>query len=86
MATPIFTAPDPQELIDAVDATHSALIKVRALLCMTYGNSGEAFRSMCGEYQDSFLWAISDLVDNAVAGFETVCEARDRAASPATSN
>ena len=52
-------------LIDAIDNTQCALLKAQALIAMTFGESGEAFRNMNDDYQDRFLWAISDLVTEA---------------------
>ncbi len=52
-------------LIDAIDNTQCALLKAQALIAMTFGESGEAFRNMSDDYQDRFLWAISDLVTEA---------------------
>ncbi len=52
-------------LIDAIDNTQCALLKAQALIAMTFGESGAAFRNMNDDYQDRFLWAISDLVTEA---------------------
>lgn len=52
-------------LIDAIDTTQCALLKAQALIAMTFGAGGESFRNMNGDYQDCFLWAISDLVTEA---------------------
>lgn len=52
-------------LIDAIDSTQQALLKAQALIAMTFGEPGEAFRTMDDDYQDRFLWAISDLVTEA---------------------
>lgn len=52
-------------LIDAIDNTQCALLKAQALIAMTFGEPGEAFRTMDDDYQDRFLWAISDLVTEA---------------------
>ena len=52
-------------LIDAIDNTQCALLKAQALIAMTFGEQGEAFRNLNDDYQDRFLWAISDLIDDA---------------------
>ncbi len=49
----------------AIDSTQCALLKVQALIAMTHGEAGEEFRNMNDAYQDRFLWAISDLIDEA---------------------
>lgn len=36
-------------------------LKLHALLIVTYGESGEAFRGLSGEIQDAYLWACSDM-------------------------
>lgn len=51
--------------IDAIDESQCSLLKAQALIAMTFGESGEAFRNMSDDYQDRFLWAISDLVTEA---------------------
>lgn len=52
-------------LVDAIDNIKCQLLKAQALIAMTFGESGEAFRNMSDDYQDHFLWAISDLVTEA---------------------
>lgn len=52
-------------LVDAIDNIQCPLLKAQALLAMTFGEPGEAFRSMGGDYQDRVFWTISDLVTEA---------------------
>ena len=52
-------------LTDAVDSIKCALLKAQALITMAHGEAGGEFRNMNGDYQDRFLWAISDLIDEA---------------------
>lgn len=61
-------------LIDAIDSTQAALLKAQALIAMTFGEPGEAFRMMGDDYQDRFLWAISDLVNEAASGVTAIAE------------
>jgi len=56
--------------MSAFDDLHEALLKAKALSYMTYGNAGESFRSMGDEVQDEFLWALSDLLVEAVGALE----------------
>ncbi|WP_284337665.1 hypothetical protein [Comamonas sp. NoAH] len=52
-------------LIDAIDNAQCALLKAQALIAMTFGELGEAFRTIDEDCQDRVLWAISDLVTEA---------------------
>lgn len=52
-------------LIDAIDNIQCPLLKAQTLIAMTFGEPGEAFRTMGDDYQDRVLWAISDLVTEA---------------------
>lgn len=52
-------------LIEAIDSAQVALLKAQALIAITFGESGEAFRNMGDDYQDRILWTISDLVTEA---------------------
>lgn len=36
-------------------------MKLHALLCNTYGGSGESFRSLNDDLQDSYMWACASL-------------------------
>lgn len=51
--------------IDAIDESQCSLLKAQALIAMTFGEQGEAFRNMNDDYQDRILWTISDLVTEA---------------------
>lgn len=52
-------------LVDAIDNIQCPLLKAQALIAMTFGEPGEAFRTMGDDYQDRVLWTISDLVTEA---------------------
>ena len=52
-------------LVDAIDNIQCPLLKAQALIAMTFGEPGEAFRDMGDDYQDRILWTISDLVTEA---------------------
>lgn len=54
-----------RQKIDLIDGAQCALLKAQALIAMTFGESGEEFRNMNDDYQERFLWAISDLVTEA---------------------
>lgn len=84
MANPIFTAPNARAMAEAIDTINESLLKVQAMMAMAYGNSGEAFRSMAGEYQDTFLWAASDLVDTAKAALDRLVNEAGKATEHAT--
>lgn len=62
------------DAIDAIDSTQAALLKAQALIAMTFGESGEAFRTMNDDYQERFLWAISDLVNEATRRVTAIAE------------
>ena len=49
--------------LDDADTLSEKALKLKALLVHTYGNSGEAFRAMNDDSQDSYLWACSNLMD-----------------------
>lgn len=51
--------------IDNLDGLNETLAKAKALALMTYGESGEKFRGMCDEMQDTYLWALSDIIESA---------------------
>lgn len=48
-----------------LDTVLEALAHADAMVNMTYGNSGEAFRCMSDELQDEFLWALANRIDAA---------------------
>ena len=49
--------------LDDADTLSEKALKLKALLVHTYGNSGEAFRAMNDDSQDSYLWTCSNLMD-----------------------
>lgn len=64
----------PIDAIDAIDSAQAALLKAQALIAMTFGESGEAFRTMNDDYQERFLWAINDLVNEATSRVTAIAE------------
>lgn len=54
--------------IDLIGDAQAALLKAQALIAMTFGEPSESFRFMNIDYQDRFLWAISDLITEAKNG------------------
>lgn len=53
--------------LDDADTLSEKACKLKALLVHTYGNSGEAFRAMNDDVQDSYLWTCSNLMDEIAA-------------------
>lgn len=50
----------------------SALTKAYALSLMTYGEAGEEFRCLAGDLQGEYMWALSDLLGEALAALEII--------------
>jgi hypothetical protein len=50
---------------DVVDQLAARLAQLEALLSVTYGGEGAAFRGMSAELQDGFMWACSSLASEA---------------------
>ncbi len=65
---------DAIDAIDAIDSAQAALLKAQALIAMTFGESGKAFRTMNDDYQERFLWAINDLVNEATSRVTAIAE------------
>lgn len=63
MATQTVYQPQFGLSLDDADTLSEKAIKLKALLVHTYGNSGEAFRAMSDDCQDSYLWTCSNLMD-----------------------
>jgi len=63
MATKNVYQPQYGLSLDDADTLSEKSIKLKALLAHTYGNSGEAFRAMNDDFQDSYLWTCSNLMD-----------------------
>ena len=59
------------QLADTID---QALLKVCSLICHTYGESGNPFRNMCGDYQDAYLWTVSELIHDAKKAWDAMVE------------
>lgn len=48
---------------DAFDKLQQRLDQIEAMLMHIYGCGGEAFRMMCEDKQDTYLWCCHDLVE-----------------------
>lgn len=69
----------PEERRDAIaklsDVIESNLSKVSALSAHTYGEgSGNGFRDMCDEYQDAYLWTMSEMIRSAKKAWDEMNE------------
>lgn len=51
--------------IDQLDALNESIAKARAMIHMTFGESGDNFRGFNREFQDNYLWALSDHIETA---------------------
>lgn len=49
------------DTLDCIDSLNQKLAQLNAMLTMSYGEAGDAFRTMNGSLQDNFLWACSTL-------------------------
>jgi len=52
---------------DRVEDLAAKLMQLSALLMMTYGEGGEAFRCYSGDIQDAYLWACCDLAKDCAS-------------------
>lgn len=55
------TTANTSDRIDLMDQISVLSKKLHALLCNTYGNCGESFRSLNDDLQDVYMWACADL-------------------------
>ncbi len=62
--------------LDAFDTLSAAVTKARALSMMTYGNAGESFRDISDALQDEYLWALGDLLGDAVEALAIINNSR----------
>ena len=46
---------------DDIDALSKKTAQLSALLYMTYGEGGDAFRRVSDAFQDDYMWACADL-------------------------
>lgn len=60
-----------------IDRAQQLAVKLEALLCNTYGCSGDAFRGMNDTLQDNYLWACGDLAGELVDALDARVEASD---------
>lgn len=54
------------DTLDRFDSLQQKLAQLDAMLTMSYGCAGEAFRNMSDALQENFLWACSDLASECV--------------------
>lgn len=59
--SPAVGAIDPLE--DKVELLVTKLHHLKAMLMMTWGEGGEAFRNYSGDTQDTYCWACSSLAE-----------------------
>lgn len=59
-------------LDDPRDTLTAALSQLEALLCCTWGESGEEFRNRSDSLQDNYVWAASCILDTAIRAAEHV--------------
>ena len=50
-----------------IDRAHTATKQLRALLCLTYGQTREAFQCLSDEVQENIMWLASDLANEIEA-------------------
>ena len=55
----------PATTLDLLNTVQEALAHADAMVNMTYGGAGDAFREMNAALQDSFLWAMAERIDAA---------------------
>ncbi|HRI91467.1 MAG TPA: hypothetical protein PLS93_07435 [Accumulibacter sp.] len=66
---------------DLSDHLDTRLAHLSALLCMTYGEGGEAFRNHNNQIQDEYMWACSQLADECRELFPQVMAKTRKASS-----
>lgn len=62
--------------MSAFDELHAAVRKAHALSLVTCGSSGEEFRGLNDGVQECFMWALSDLLRDAVNALDRLEPAR----------
>lgn len=48
---------------DSANRLQAVAAKLAAMLNHTFGNSGEAFRSLSDDLQDNYLWACAEMME-----------------------
>ncbi len=74
-AGPVFGFVPGVEAGDIVDQLAARQSPLEALLAMTHGEAGEAFRAMSDALQDGFMWACS-MIAREVRGLTDALEER----------
>lgn len=59
-------APDRIGVLSTANELNTVVLKLRALLAMTYGENGESFRSTAADIQDDVLWTCHDMAKDAI--------------------
>lgn len=68
--------------IDSMDRLNVLLLKAQALVQNAHGQSGETFRLLTDEFQDNYLWAVSDMLGDALKEVGHMVEERWRPSRP----
>lgn len=50
-------------ILDQAERLGTGLLQLEAMLCLCYGEGGEAFRCYSDDIQDSYLWSCADKVE-----------------------
>lgn len=58
--------------MDLIDQVGTRLSQLTAMLMMTYGEGGEAFRSLNDDHQDNYLWGCFDLATESKQLFDRI--------------
>ena len=56
--------PIPFEFRTMADELHAVASRLYALLCMTYGEGGEAFRMYSDEVQENYMWQCTEMASD----------------------
>jgi len=59
------------------DQIASRIQQLEAMLAMTFGESGESFRNMNDDLQDSFLWSCSSAITEIRQLWDLLTETKD---------
>ncbi|RTL42212.1 MAG: hypothetical protein EKK49_01170 [Rhodocyclaceae bacterium] len=56
-SSPLYRLDDETDAMALTDQMSARLAQLQALLAMTYGDAGDAFRRMAQSHRDDYLWA-----------------------------
>ena len=65
-----------EKKIDLIDSIDASLKQLRAMLSMTYGQTGETFRRENDNLQDEYMWGCHDKVASIIADWQKLEEIR----------